>query len=922
VDETALFGAPAELPSHALTGESGLSEREVERRRAEFGPNSMAEPPRRGLVRRIAAQLTDPLVLLLLVAMAITVALRDLTDAIVIALVVVVNTTVGVVQEAKADRAVAALRRLAAPVARVRRDGRERTVPAADVVPGDLIRLDAGDVVPADLLLHEAVRLQIDESTLTGEAEPAAKSAAAEDGTGGASEAHAGTVVVAGRGSGVATRTGAASALGRIAALVAAEPARRTPLQRRLATLSWVLGVVALALSLVVFVAGLLAGRPVGAMLITAISLTVAAVPESLPAVVTVALAMGAHRMAQRSAIVRSLPAVETLGSVTVVAADKTGTLTEGQMTVERLVTADGTYAVAGRGYEPHGEVTGAGTVLPGAADGAGAAPPGAELRRLARDLLLCNDGDVTAPDSKDPHWTPVGDPMEAALVAAAYRCGLTPDLRTRYPRCAEIPFDADRRRMATAHVTPSGRALVICKGAPESVLSTPGLLRDGPDLVARYAEEAERLAGQGYRVLAVADAEHATCPPTDRLEHGLRLAGLIALIDPLRAGAHEVARSFTDAGIRLVLITGDHPATASAVATRLGVAAGRDHVVSGDQLTGSASRVDDTRVFARIRPEQKLHIVRALQQRGHVVAMTGDGVNDAPALRRADIGVAMGLGGTEVARQAGDLVLADDNLSTVTAAVEEGRRIYANVRRFLRYALSGGLAEVLVMIAGPWLGLGVPLLPAQILWVNMLTHGLPGVAMGAEPAERDAMVRPPRRPDEAILGAGLAWRITVTGSMIAVTSLAAALWAWSTGRPWQSVLFTVLGLAQLGVALAVRSRRVPGAPRNRLLGAAVALSVGLQVAAVLLPPLRLLLGTEALSAGELLTCAALGAIPGALLAAARALTTRQSPPPTAPPAEALEETTPIRPSAGALAPPTRTGVVRRKGGAPSLPLD
>ena len=849
MDETSLIDMS--LDTVRCDRETGLSETEAELRRARYGPNTTPEPPPRGLPRQIAAQLRDPLVLLLLAAMVVTVALRDVADAIVIVLVVVVNTTVGVIQEARADRAVAALRRLAAPTARVRRGGQDRTVPAAEVVPGDLIRLDAGDIVPADLVLIEAVQLQVDESTLTGEAVAAAKSTAPDEGD--AATAHAGTVVVAGRGVGVAVRTGASSALGRIATLVAAEPVRRTPLQRRLATLSWILGLAALALSMVVFVAGLLAGRPLGAMVVTAISLTVAAVPESLPAVVTVALAMGARRMAQRSAIVRNLPAVETLGSVTVVAADKTGTLTEGQMTVERLVTSAGSYTVSGQGYGPQGQVE------PEA--------PGEELSRLARDVLLCNDAGLIAPGEPGARWSPLGDPMEAALIAAAHRAGVSPDERSRYPRRAEIPFDAERRRMTTVHTMPAGRDLVVCKGAPEAVLGTAGLLADPPELVAFFADEADRLAREGYRVLAVADAEHDNAPSIGQLERGLRLAGLVALIDPLRAGAHGVARSFADAGIRLILITGDHPATASAVATKLGVAGGPDHVVVGDQLAQHASRVDDVRVFARIRPEQKLEIVRALQEGGHVVAMTGDGVNDAPALRRADIGVAMGLGGTEVARQAGDLVLADDNLGTVAAAVEEGRRIYANVRRFLRYALSGGLAEVLVMIAGPWLGLGVPLLPAQILWVNMLTHGLPGVAMGAEPAERGMMEQPPRRPGEAILGSGLAGRIAVTGVLIAVTSLAAALWARAGDRPWQSVLFTVLGLAQLGVALGVRARRTRGAPRNHLLGVAVALSVALQVAAIVLVPLQALLGTEPLSVTEWMVCVALGAVPGAVLA-------------------------------------------------------
>ncbi|MDQ1647274.1 MAG: P-type Ca2+ transporter type [Cryptosporangiaceae bacterium] len=850
--DSAATARAAPFPAHELPAtprpENGLSAADVLARRATSGPNITPDPPR-GIASRIGAQLRDPMVMLLIVAMAVTVALADVTDAIVIAIVITVNTVVGIAQEARADRAVDALRQLAAPAARVRRDGREQVVPAADVVPGDVVLLDAGDIVPADVRLAEAACLQIDEASLTGESDPVGKPAGAD--------AHAGTIVTSGRGTGIVTRTGASSALGRIAALVAAEPVRRTPLQKRLTTLSWTLGITAVALSAIVLVAGLVQGRGFGEMLLVAISLTVAAVPESLPAVVTVALAMGAYRMARRSAIVRNLPAVETLGSVTVLAADKTGTVTEGRMTAEQLVTTAGTHRVSGTGYDPAGDVS------PRVGD---------PVLRLARDILLCNDATLVPPQAGG-RWTATGDPMEAALLAAAHRCGIGQDEAGNYPWIAEVPFDAARHRMTTAHGTPDGRYLVTCKGSPESVL-VPALLADPPDVVARFTAEAERLASGGYRVLAVADTVHADRPPADRLERGLHLAGLVALVDPVREGTDDVVRVLGQAGIRLILITGDHPATASAVADRIGLPPGR--IVSGIGLDQAG--VDGVRVFARTRPEQKLTIVGALQEQGHVVAMTGDGVNDAPALRRADIGVAMGLSGTEAARQAGDLVLADDNLATVTHAVEEGRRIYANVRRFLGYALSGGLAEVLVMMTGPWLGFGLPLLPAQILWINMLTHGLPGVALGAEPAERGAMRQPPRPPGEAMLGAGLWRRVAATGTAIAAVSTAAALLARSHGLPWQTMLFTTLGFAQLGVAFAVRSRRVPGTPRNPLLPAAVALSVVLQVAAVLAPPLQLLLGTHALGVAGFALCVGFGVLPGRALAASRWIAGRRSP--------------------------------------------
>ncbi|MDQ1644551.1 MAG: P-type Ca2+ transporter type, partial [Cryptosporangiaceae bacterium] len=533
---------------------------------------------------------------------------------------------------------------------------------------------------------------------------------------------------------------------------------------------------------------------------------------------------------------------------------DKTGTLTEGRMNVEFLVTPDQTHAVSGSGYEA------AGLVEPA---------PDAPLARLARDIALCNDAHLDGPD-----WAVTGDPMEGALLAAAYRCGLTSGERSSYRRTGEMPFDAARHRMTTAQTGGDGRTLVTCKGSPESVL-TPDLLADDPGYLSGVAAQAQRLAESGYRVLAVADTLHDTLPAGDDLERGLRYAGLVALADPLRTGAPGVAQSFAGAGIRLLLITGDHPATATAIADRLSLPPGR--IVCGSELEREDIDVDGVRVFARTRPEQKLRIVRTLQAQGHVVAMTGDGVNDAPALRRADIGVAMGFGGTEAAREASDLVLADDNLATLTGAVEEGRRIYANVRRFLGYALSGGLAEILVMLAGPFLGFGIPLLPAQILWINMITHGLPGVAMGTEPAERDSMRQQPRPPGEAMLAAGLWRRVALTGGAITVVTLAAAQWALVSGRPWQSVLFTTLGFAQLGTALAVRSRRAAGAPRNPWLPAAVASSVSLQLAALFVPPLHALLGTRSLAAADLTVCVALAAIPGLALVTVRWIASRRS---------------------------------------------
>ncbi|WJK39685.1 cation-transporting P-type ATPase [Solwaraspora sp. WMMA2056] len=843
---------------------AGLDAAEVARRGAAYGPNVVAGGAARvGLARRVARQLTDPLVALLLAAGVVTTALADYPDTAVILLVVVVNTAIGVVQEVRADRAIAALDRLAAPVARVRRDGVDQVVPAADLVPGDLVRVTAGDIVPADLTLTDAYRLQCDESMLTGESVPVRR--------GDAEPAHAGTVVVAGRATGVVARTGADSALGRIAALMRDTRPGPTPLQLRLTRLGRVLGATAVLLSGLVFLIGLGGGQPVADLAVTAVSLVVAAVPESLPAVVTLALALGAHRMAKVRAVPRRLHAVETLGSVTVVAADKTGTVTEGRMAVQRAVTGVGGYAVTGAGYQPYGRISrhldGAGA---SAVDGAGTnhggdGPVGVapdDLRQLARAALLCNDAELRAPDDDSDDWRAVGDPPEAALVAFAGRVGLAADdVRRAWPRVAEHPFDQAHRRMTTVHRTCDGRYLTVCKGAPETVL-TPEVTAADPDTLGRLLRHAHVLAGQGLRTLAVAAAV-TTTPPDPAHPVGLRPLGLLGVGDPVRTDAPAVARTFAAAGIRLLLVTGDHPGTAAAIGGQLGIHSPGDPVATDPDGPAGA------RVFARIQPEQKLAVVATLQAQGHVVAMTGDGVNDGPALRRADIGVAMGTG-SDVARQAADLVLVDDNLATVATAVGEGRRIYDNIRRFLRYALAGGAAELAVMLLGPLFGLALPLLPAQILWINLLTHGVPGVALGAEPAEPDVLRRPPRPPTESVLGAGLLAGVAAIGAAITAVTLAVGVVAYHSGRPWQTMIFVTLGLAQLGVALAVRARRPasgPGVRRaNPALPVAVAAAAVLQLAGVYLGPLQALLGTEPLTLVELAGCTALAALPALVL--------------------------------------------------------
>jgi Ca2+-transporting ATPase len=584
-------------------------------------------------------------------------------------------------------------------------------------------------------------------------------------------------------------------------------------------------------------------------MVIAAISLVVAAVPESLPAVVTLALALGARRMAARHALIRRLPAVETLGSVTVIATDKTGTLTEGTMYAAALCTPHRDATLDGAGYAPTGQIRDRDHVL--------TPTDTPDVTDLLTAAVLCNDAALRRCEDTDRAWAAVGDPTEAALLAAGGKFGLDQaNLTARLPRAAELPFDSNRKRMSTVHHLPDGRVRVICKGAPEAVLQ-PSVLTTDATTIARAIARAEELARHGHRVLAVAQANRDTVPPDSDLEQGLELLGLVALTDlPRRSAAATIAACQT-AGITLVLITGDHPATARAIAAELGIIPADGLVVDCRALPARDDpRLATARVFARATPEQKLDIIQARRDAGDVVAMTGDGVNDGPALHRADIGVAMGKRGTEVARQAADLVLADDELATVVAAAEEGRRVYANIRRFLLYGLSGGAAEILVMLAGPLFGLALPLLPAQILWVNLLTHGLPGVALGSEPVDPKVMTRPPRPPTESVLGAGLWQRILRVGIAIAAVTLAVAVWAHATDRPWQSMAFVALGATQLAVALGSRAR--PGSWANPMLLVAIAGALALQFAGVYLPPLQALLGTQPLALPDLLVvCAA-----------------------------------------------------------------
>jgi Ca2+-transporting ATPase len=854
------WAVPVEAVVAALATDpaAGLTADEAAARLARWGPNELVERGRKPAWRLLAEQFANTMILVLVAAAAVTAAIGDLKDTAVILAIVVLNAVVGFVQEYRAEQAMAALKAMAAPSVQVLRDGHVRLVPAAELVPGDLVVLAQGDVLAADLRLVEAVALRVNEAALTGESEPVTKateplpevdpSQVAER----RNMAFRGTAVTGGRGRGLVVATGMATELGRLAELLQAQPPGLTPLQRRLAVLGRRMAAAALVVCAVVFVAGVARGNPADRMFLTAVSLAVAAIPEGLPAVVTVALALGARRMARRRALVRKLPAVETLGSVTVVCTDKTGTLTENQMLVQRVWTPAGAYRVGGDGYTPAGAVEGE--------DGADPAADGL-LARQAAVAAACNDAVLEPPTGADGHWELTGDPTEGSLLALAGKLGVDRGrLERDRPRVAEVAFDATRRRMTTMHREPDGGVWIATKGALDALvpLLDPGDSRLGGDAQAVAAG----WAAQGYRVLALAERHLPRLPdPVETGEAGLRLLGLVAMADPARPESAEAVAACRGAGIVPVMITGDDARTGTAIAERVGILGRGGGVLSGAELGRLddevlAERAPATRVYARTSPEQKLRIVAAWKRHGAVVAMTGDGVNDAPALRRADIGVAMGVTGTDVSKEAADMVLADDNFATIVAAVAEGRRIYDNIRRFVRYVLTTNSGEIWVMFLATMVALPVPLLPVQILWVNLVTDGLPAIALGLEPVERDAMRRPPRPPTESIFARGLWQHAVWVGLLMAVVCLAVLVWARAMGWPWQTMVFTTLALLQLGHALAVRSERESfftlGPGTNLLLLAAVAGTFAAQLLIVYVPVLQGLFDTEPLSPVQL----------------------------------------------------------------------
>jgi Ca2+-transporting ATPase len=877
VQEPHRLSAESVLQMSETSRQQGLSAAEAARRLNEYGTNELVEKGRKKAWRILLAQVKEVMILILLAAVIISAALHEYIDAIVIFVIVVLNTILGFWQEFKAENAMAALKKMAVLNVRVRRDGAERQIPAKELVPGDILFIEAGNIVPADARLIDAANLKVQEAALTGESTSVEKDAGSLQSNDIAladrrNMIYRGTVVTYGRAAAVVTHTGMNTELGKIAALLEGMEDELTPLQRRLAKLGRSLAMAALVL--IIMVAGLMAMQGVGwkETFMTAISMAVAAIPEGLPAVVTIALALGAQQMLKKNALIRQLTAVETLGSVTVICSDKTGTLTQNKMTVSEVVLPDRRYTFDEAAAE-HGK--------------------DADLGLLLLAGTLCNDAVI---DETTPNGI-LGDPTEGALVLASRQAGLDQrELQAWMPRVRELPFDSERKRMTTVHVLPSsfpgislhpflsaasqsGAAdhLVLTKGAVDGLVQLCSrILTNGAiePLTEKKKEgivaENTAMAKNGMRVLGLAcrliDTDALDRP--ERYEQDLVFLGLAGMLDPVRPEAVEAVELCRQAGIRPIMITGDHPLTAVAIAKALGLTT-TDAFLTGqdlDQMTVEtlSARIREVSVFARVSPKHKMIIIDALQEQHEIVSMTGDGVNDAPALKSADIGVAMGITGTDVSKESSDMVLLDDNFATIVSAVKEGRRIYDNIRKFVKYILTGNAGEIVVMLAGPLLGMPLPLLPIQILWINLVTDGVPAVALGFEEAERDVMNRPPYNPREGIFARGLGRQILVMGLIVGLISVGTGYWFWDGGtgsNAWQTMVFTMLTFCQMAYVLCVRKERQSLLAQswfgNPILLLAIGVTLALQLVLIYVPFFNIVFRTTQLRIEELGFCAA-----------------------------------------------------------------
>ncbi len=874
--------------------EQGLNADEVQRRRAEHGPNELPREGGTTVWELLKGQFTDIMIIVLLAAAGVSIIIGDTKDAIVILAIVVLNAALGFFQEYQAEQALAALGAMQTPQVRVRRDGHVQTVSATELVPGDIVLLESGDRVPADGRLIEAMNLQIDEAALTGESVAVDKFAEAmqeSDESPSLADrrnvAYMGTSVTYGRAVLAVTGTGLKTQLGNIATLLQGVEKGRTPLQERLERVGYILAGAALAVCVLVFVAGVLRGEDVEEMLLTSISLAVAAIPEGLPAVITIALALGARRMIRRRALIRKLPAVETLGSVSVICSDKTGTLTRNEMTVTviALPGRDVDVEVRGIGYEPVGGFYEGKRTLNAVNDRV--------LARILKAAALCTDAYLEH-SSEEGRWVVIGDTTEGALLVAARKAGWSRAvLEDDLPRRSEVPFSSERKAMTTIH-EPRGKFaadlfegaayVAFVKGAPDRLLEwgAAEVTPDGPVTLTEerrqvWADKISEMASQGLRVLGVAYKPLDTLPENPKpeaVERDLKLLGLFGIVDPARPEAKKAVNVAKEAGIATVMITGDHKLTAAAIARELGIMDECERVVTGaemDRMRDEDLRdiARDTCVYARVSPEHKLRVVKALQSHGKIVAMTGDGVNDAPALKQANIGVAMGITGTDVSQGAADMVLTDDNFATIVAAVEEGRTIYDNIKKFIRYLLSTNTGEIVTMFAALVVGLKVPLLAIQILWINLVTDGLPAIALGFEPSEPDVMKRKPRPPKESIFAHGVGWHVLWVGLWIGITTLIGFVWALDRHggeifNPTEEALvyartmaFTILALSQVFEVSAIHGGdasflRTP-LLRNKLLLLAVLLTAVLQMIVVYAPFAQNIMDTSALETEELI---------------------------------------------------------------------
>ncbi|MEY2645184.1 MAG: hypothetical protein RLZZ611_1833 [Cyanobacteriota bacterium] len=890
---------PDALRSHALAPEAclaslnasreGLSTAEAARRLADHGLNRLELAAGRSSLEILWDQFSNVMLIMLLAVAAVSgaVSLHQQEfpkDAIAILVIVVLNGLLGYLQESRAQKALLALRDMAQPLMQVRRDGQWQRLSSEQLVPGDLIRLEAGDRVPADARLLEVAELGVREAALTGEAEAVFKQAdlVLDESTPVLERQNCvfqGTEVVRGRGVALVSATGMATELGQIAELINTAGGESTPLQERLDGLAKVLVGSALALVAVVVALGLLLRQDPLNLLEVSLSMAVAIVPEGLPAVITVTLAIGTQRMVRRAALIRRLPAVEGLGSVTVICSDKTGTLTQNRQVVQELRVGTEAVAVSGQGYDPAGTLTPMALSLPA---GASAGSVDGARTLLLQAGVLCSDAEHK--QLEDGSWDVLGDPTEGALSVVAAKAGIDDfELRSHFRRIAEIPFSSERQLMAVwiddqrAELqAPLGNAasgstrLLISKGAPEVVIGLCDRWIDGSGVVTLseeqrqwWLDQARQLAASGLRVLAFACAPHHSSPEQEL--DGQVLIGLMAQLDPARPEVATAVATCRRAGIRPVMITGDHPLTARAIGSAIGLTTTDGEVILGRELEAMdepalKQAVARCSVYARVPPEQKLRIVKALQANGQVVAMTGDGVNDAPALKQAHIGVAMGITGTEVSKEAADMVLLDDNFATIVNAVEEGRLVYANIRRFVKYILGSNVGELITIASAPLLGLvGVPMTPLQILWMNLVTDGVPALALALEPGEKGLMERAPAEPGESIFARGIGRYILRIGVVFALIVIALMLYADQYSHDhWKTMVFTTLCLAQMGHALSARSDLplIQVAPfSNPWLLWAVVLTSGLQLLLLYVPALATFFGTQPLSGQDLLIC-------------------------------------------------------------------